>query len=298
MSMAAAPARHGRADDDQRQLNLAHLRTWIGKSESRVERIAPFPANALAATLNRDDPEYAEGTPLPPLWHWLHFLPVFRLADSGYDGHAAPGGFLPPAPLPRRLWAGGRLRFHAPLLIGRRLKKISTIKSIRAKTGRSGRLLFVTVGHQVFDGQTLGLDEAHDIVYLAPSSPAPAPPPAPGKWQFARAIKPDPVLLFRYSALTFNGHRIHYDQPFCVDSEGYPGLIVQAPLLATLLLDLLRRERPGAVLRSFEFRALCPLFANDACSLHGMPEANGKTCRLWARRPDGALAIWASTTLA
>ena len=106
------------------------------------------------------------------------------------------------------------------------------------------------------------------------------------------------MRLFRYSALTFNGHRIHYDQPFCVDSEGYPGLIVQAPLLATLLLDLLRRERPGAVLRSFEFRALCPLFANDACSLHGMPEANGKTCRLWARRPDGALAIWASTTLA
>ena len=171
--MAVAPARHGRADDDRRQLNLAHLRTWIGKSESRVERIAPFPANALAATLNRNDPEYAEATPLPPLWHWLHFLPVFRLADSGYDGHAAPGGFLPPAPLPRRLWAGGRLRFHAPLLIGRRLKKISTIKSLRAKTGRSGRLLFVTVAHQVFDGQTLALDETHDIVDLAPSSPPP-----------------------------------------------------------------------------------------------------------------------------
>ena len=291
-----------RAAKERRQkMNAAHLQAWIGKSESRVERITPFPSNALAATLNRDDPAYAEATPLPPLWHWLYCLPVFRLCDGGHDGHAAPGGLLPPAPLPRRLWAGGRLNFHAPLSIGRDLKKISTVKSIRAKAGRSGRMVFVTVGHRLFDGKTLAIDEEHDIVYVdkpGPKTPAPAPPQAPGKWRFSRAIDPDPVLLFRYSALTFNGHRIHYDQPFCVNSEGYKGLIVHAPLLATLLLDLLRRERPEATVRDFEFRAICPLFENETFSLHGMPEKDGKTFRLWTRRQDGALTMRARATIA
>lgn len=282
-------------------MDIAHLENWIGKSESRLETVNPFPSNALAATLDRDDPEYVNGTPLPPLWHWMHFLQLFKLSEAGYDGHAALGGFLPPVPLPRRMWAGSRLNFHAPLPIGRKLKKVSTIKSVKAKSGRSGQLVFVTVGHQVFDGDTLGIDEEHDIVYREePSSdaPAPVPPQAPSTRNFSRKIDPDPVLLFRYSALTFNGHRIHYDQPFCVNSEGYKGLVVHGPLLATLLLDLLRREKPDATVKSFEFRAVSTIFDNETFSVHGAAEKDGKTFHLWARRQDGALAMQAKAEIA
>ena len=275
-------------------MDIAQLEKWIGKSESHVERIAPFPSNALAATLDRDDPHYTDGTPLPPLWHWMHFLQLFNLSEAGYDGHAALGGFLPPVPLPRRMWAGSRLNFLAPLSIGRELKKVSTIKSVKAKDGRSGKLVFVTVGHQMFDGDTLGIDEEHDIVYREeprPDAPVQTPPPAPAQWDFSRDIDPSPVLLFRYSALTFNGHRIHYDHPFCVGSEGYQGLVVHGPLLATLLLDLLRREAPQAIVRSFEFRAVSTVFDNETFSVHGAAEQDGKTFQLWARRKDGALAM-------
>ena len=282
-------------------MDIAHLKRWEGKTESSVDRIAPFPSNALAATLDRDDPEYTEGASLPPLWHWLHFLQVFKLSDAGYDGHAALGGFLPPVSLPRRMWAGSRLNFHAPLPIGAELRKVSTIKSVETKTGRSGQLVFVTVGHQIFKGDTLGVDEEHDIVYREepdPGAPQPEPPQAPEASAFSRQINPDPVLLFRYSALTFNGHRIHYDQPFCVDSEGYKGLVVHGPLIATLLLDLLRRERPEAKVRSFTFRALSTIFDTETFSAHGATDADDKTFRLWARRQDGALAMDAKATIA
>ncbi len=278
---------------------MAHLEDWIGRSESFVETIAPFPSNALAATLDRDDPVYEDGTPLPPLWHWMHFLQLFKLSDAGYDGHAALGGFLPPVPLPRRMWAGGRLTFHAPMRIGRELTKVSTIKSVEAKTGRSGQLVFVTVGHQIFDSKTLGIEEEHDIVYREqpnPAVPVPAPPQAPNESDFSREIDPNPVLLFRYSALTFNGHRIHYDHPFCVHSEGYAGLVVHGPLLATLLLDLLRRQLPEAVVDGFEFRAVSTVFDAETFSLHGTAEKDGKTFRLWVRRQDGALAMQAKAT--
>ena len=283
-------------------MNSEQLHDWIGKSETLRERIASFPSNALAATLDRDDPVYADGTPLPPLWHWLHFLPIFKLSEAGYDGHAALGGFLPPVPLPRRMWAGSRLRFHSPMRIGRELTKVSTVKSVAEKTGRSGPLVFVTLGHQVFDGDELGVEEEHDIVYREePSAKAPVttPPDAPKTWEFSRDVNPGPVLLFRYSALTFNGHRIHYDQPFCVDSEGYQGLVVHGPLLATFLLDLLRREMPEATVRKFEFRAVATVFDTETFSVHGTPEEEDRRVfRLWVRRQDGALAMQARATVA
>ncbi|WP_264212028.1 FAS1-like dehydratase domain-containing protein [Leisingera thetidis] len=282
-------------------MNTDRLEKWIGRTQAYNERIAPFPSNALAATLDRDDPEYADGTPLPPLWHWLHFLPVYKLSEAGYDGHAAPGGFLPPVSLPRRMWAGSRLTFTAPLRIGSTLRKVSQVKSIQAKHGRSGQLVFVTVSHQLFDGETLGVDEEHDIVYReepAPGAIAPAPPQAPADSDFSREIHPDPVLLFRYSALTFNGHRIHYDQPFCVTSEGYKGLVVHGPLIATLLLDLLRRQRPGAVVKSFQFRALSAISDTESFTVHGSVGADGTTVQLWAQRQDGALAMQAEAIIA
>jgi len=282
-------------------MDITHLQQWIGHSESRTEVIAPFPANALAATLDRDDPEYTTGSPLPPLWHWMHFLPVYKLSDAGYDGHAALGGFLPPVPLPRRMWAGSRLRFCAPMRIGQPLTKVSTVKSITAKEGRSGKLVFVTVRHQIHDGDTLGIDEEHDIVYReepAPDAPSPVPVQASLDSAFSRGIRPDPVLLFRYSALTFNGHRIHYDQPFCTTTEGYRGLVVHGPLLATLLLDLLRRARPQARVTRFDFRAMATIFDTEEFTLHGAAAPDEHTYTLWARRKDGALAMQAEAMVA
>lgn len=282
-------------------MDAERLQDWIGKTESLEDRIGSFPANALAATLDRDDPPYRDATSLPPLWHWLYFLPVYKLSDAGYDGHAALGGFLPPVPLPRRMWAGGRLTFHAPMRIGRTLRKVSTIKSIAHKQGRTGPLAFVTVGHQVFDGHLLGVDEEHDIVYREkpdPTDAPPDPPRAPEHADFSRAVTAGPVMLFRYSALTFNGHRIHYDHPFSTGSEGYGGLVVHGPLLATLLLDLLRRERPEAVVRRFEFKALAPLMDTDPFDLCGADGADDGALDLWVRRADGSMAMSAKVELA
>ena len=282
-------------------MDIDALKGWIGKTESYRELIQAFPSNALAATLNRDDPEYLPGTELPPLWHWLHFLKVFKLSEAGYDGHSALGGFLPPVPLPRRMWAGSRLTFLAPMRIGRELIKRSTVASVDWKQGRGGDLVFVTVRHEFFDGDDKCLDEEHDIVYRAPPAPddpVPNPRTAPVESTFSREIHPDPVLLFRYSALTFNGHRIHYDQPFCTESEGYEGLVVHGPLLATLLLDLLRREHPEAKVTAFQFRAMAPVFDTHGFSVHGTPGENPATFRLWSRRHDGALAMDATAKIA
>ncbi len=280
-------------------LDIAHLRQWIGSTETRVERLAAFPANALAATLDRDDAEYHDGDALPPLWHWLHFLSATPLAGVGPDGHAARGGFLPPVPLPRRMWAGSRFRFDEALRIGAVLRKVSTVTRVEHKEGRTGDLVFVTVRHEIGPAGAVHVEEEHDIVYRAaatPGAPAPTPARAPEDSAFSRVIRPDPVLLFRYSALTFNGHRIHYDQPYATGVEGYPGLVVHGPLIATLLLDLLRRKRPETQVTGFRVRNLATLYATEAFSVHGAPGAGG--VRLWARRGDGAMAMEATAELA
>jgi 3-methylfumaryl-CoA hydratase len=237
---------------------------------------------------------------LPPLWHWLYFLPSERQSEIGADGHPKRGGFLPPVALPRRMWAGGRLQFLAPLHIGDAVRRTSRIADISSKQGRSGPLVFVRVRHEIACGDTLALTEEHDIVYReAPQAGAvaEAPPQAPTGEQFGRSITPDPVLLFRYSALTFNGHRIHYDRSYVTEVEGYPGLIVHGPLIATLLVDLLRRERPEARLSSFAFRAMGPLFDTAPFSVCGRFD-DAKHATLWARGPQGQLAMQASATLA
>jgi 3-methylfumaryl-CoA hydratase len=281
-------------------LDLAYLKTWVGRSESSTETIAPFPSNALAATLDRADPPYATGSDLPPLWHWLHFLPVSPLAEAGPDGHPDRGGFLPPVPLPRRMWAGSRLSFRAPLKVGDAATKTSTVRNVEMKEGKTGPLVFVTVGHMVTAGGRTVVEEEHDIVYrgnAAPGASPPPPPPAPEGVQFERVVTPDPVLLFRYSALTFNSHRIHYDEPYVTGVEGYPGLIVHGPLLATLMLDNLRRTHPARRVAGFTFRAVSPVFDNAPFSVCGALAADGASARLWVRRADGGLAMDATAAL-
>ena len=284
---------------------LSHLQTWQGKSDTLSDFLTAMPVAALSATLDRDDPAPAAGTALPPLWHWLYFLPHARQSEIGPDGHPQRGGFLPPVPLPRRMWAGGRLRWDAtnPLRVGQEVQRTSTIQSIQHKAGRSGELLFVLVQHQLRNAQGLALTEEHDIVYRSAAQPgeaAPAPqkPPLNGQAVWLRSITPDDVLLFRYSALTFNGHRIHYDRKYVTEVEGYPGLIVHGPLIATLLLDLLRRSLPGAQVATFDFRAVRPTFDLHPFSVHGKPSADGKTVELWAQDHEGWLTMQGTATLA
>jgi len=275
---------------------------WIGRSETRCDTITPTPWLALAATLDLAAPDAAAGTPLPPLAHWLYALPLHRASEIGTDGHAKRGGFLPPIDLPRRMWAGGRFEFHHPLRVGDGVTRTSTIENVTSKSGQSGPLVFVTVRHDwQRDGAShAALSEWHDIVYRdAPSAGAAAPASrvAPTHSRWSREIVADAVLLFRYSALTFNAHRIHYDLGYVATVEGYPGLVVHGPLIATLLVDLLRRELPEADMATFAFKAVGPLFATRPFHLHGVPEADRRTIRLWATNPDGGLAMEASATL-
>ena len=283
-------------------VDLEHLRSWIGRTESLHDTATLAPLCALSATLDREASDIAPGWALPPCWHWLYFLPMHRQSELGQDGHAQRGGFLPPVPLPRRMWAGSRIDFVAPLRAGQAIARHSRIADVRLKEGRQGPLVFVHVHHDIHaEGQHV-IHEEHDIVYrdLAPagaraetSASAPALPAA--EWR--RTVRPDDVLLFRYSALTFNGHRIHYDRRYVTEVEGYPGLIVHGPLIATLLLDLLRQALPEATVRRFAFKALNPIFDTAPFEIGGRREgAHG--VRLWALTPHGQLAMDAEATLA
>ncbi|MFX1677489.1 MaoC family dehydratase N-terminal domain-containing protein [Paraburkholderia sp. A2WS-5] len=279
------------------QENPPSFEAWVGRSEANADRITETPVRFMQATLDAAD----AGTPptqLPPLWHWLYFLPAARQSDIGADGHPQRGGFLPPVTLPRRMWAGGRLQFLQPLTIGEPIRRVSTVKSIQSKSGRSGQLLFVTVLHEISGASGLAIREEHDIVYRdapAPGASAPQPVAAPVDEQFGRTITPDPVLLMRYSALTFNGHRIHYDRPYVMEEEGYSGLVVHGPLIATLLMEELRRAHPEKTIRSFEFKAVSPLFDIAPFTVNGKLE--GDTAHLWARGPEGQLAMQASARI-
>jgi 3-methylfumaryl-CoA hydratase len=282
---------------------LAHLQSWVGKTETLNDDITAAPLRGLSATLDRDDPSPLPGTALPPLWHWLYFVPQPRQREIGPDGHAKRGGFLPPVPLPRRMWAGGRLQwFQAnPLVVGDAVKRVSRIESVTHKAGRSGDLLFVLVKHEVLNARGLALSEEHDIVYRAaaqPGDPVPQPVAAEQGAAWQREVVPNDVLLFRYSALTFNGHRIHYDRKYVTEVEGYPGLIVHGPLIATLLVDLVRVHAPGAFIQSFNFKAVRPTFDLHPFTLHGQPSEDGKTVRLWAADHEGWLTMQATAALA
>lgn len=286
-------------------LNMDTLLAWRGRHEQRTDCMTLAQADTLAATLDRSDRPAQEGDTLPPGYQWLYFLPVVAMSQVGEDGHPQRGSFLPPVPLPRRMWAAGRLRFHAPLLLGEAATRESEITDVRLKNGRSGPLVFVTVRHRYLraDGQ-LAIVEEQDIVYRNPAAREPPSSAAkaatasrdPASWR--RSLTADPVLLFRYSALTFNGHRIHYDRPYSTEVEGYPGLVVHGPLIATLLLDLLRRERPEARVTQFEFRAMKPLYDGSEFQICGEPAADGRSVRLWSEDASGALCMAATAALA
>jgi 3-methylfumaryl-CoA hydratase len=250
------------------------LTDWIGRVEQAEDAVTPRQTRQMAATLDTDPPD--DGL-LPPLWHWMGWQPETPMAGLGPDGHPARGGFLPPVPLERRMWAGGRLTFHAPLSVGVPVSRRSEILKVSEKTGTTGRMVFVTVGHWLHGPDGLAVTEEQDIVYVAmPERYAPPPPQvAAPDALWTEPVAMDTARLFRFSALTFNAHRIHYDLPYAQGVEKYPGLVVHGPMQAMLLMGAAIRHRGGALPARFRFRGVRPLFHDDSVALCGWPEVDG-----------------------
>jgi 3-methylfumaryl-CoA hydratase len=280
-------------------IDLDHLRQWIGRTCTKLDTICPARVANLVATLDRVD-SLQSGDPLPPLWHWLFFHSFVRQSDLGSDGHSARGTFLPPVPLPRRMWAGGRLEFFQPLRINQEASQTSTVNAVDFKQGSTGPLLFITVGHEIQggDGAVL-IREERTLVYRdsVAANAVVSQCTVAEKPEWSWSIVPSSSLLFRYSAVTFNAHRIHYDFPYATEVEGYPGLVVQGPLIATLLLELLHRFLPEEQIRSFTYRAISPLFHIEPFQICGRRGTAAGEVSLWAQTQTGRLAMSAVATL-
>jgi 3-methylfumaryl-CoA hydratase len=280
--------------------DIQSYQAWIGREAVSLCVIAPESCDLMAATLDREDPPYAPGDPLPPMWSWMGFRPHARRSQIGADGHPARGGFLPPIALPRRMFAGARYRFLAPLPCGETITRVQRIASVTPKRGASGLMIFVTVAQSFSAGGVVRMEEEQDIVYREAAKPgeAPAADPAPESLPQApwtETYHPDPVTLFRYSALTFNGHRIHFDRKYAVEEEGYPGLVVHGPLTATLLADLVRRHTGRTLFATWEFRARRPLFDVAPVILCGTRDGAGGV-DLTAHDGEGRLSMTARAT--
>jgi hydroxyacyl-ACP dehydratase HTD2-like protein with hotdog domain len=308
-------------------------RTWRPVPEQAADALDPGPTAALSAVLGLPGPAANAGEALPPLWHWLHFLRWPPQRELGTDGHPRDGHFLPPVPRRRRMFAGGRLDVRTPLTLGRSAGLTSRVSAVEAKEGRSGPLLFVTVRSEYRQGGELCVTEEQDLVYRSGgAAPVPAgtvpdtvnAPRGDAPWQ--SPWDTGPVLLFRFSALTANAHRIHYDAPYAMDAEGYPGLVVHGPLLVLSMLELVRREAPGRTVRSLSYRLRKPVFCGERLLTCGQavpageesgtsgdggrealggqanvgqaPDRNGSNVRLWVASSRETAHATAEVTLA
>ncbi|GEQ77590.1 hypothetical protein CTTA_4595 [Comamonas testosteroni] len=273
-------------------IDLEFLRTWIGKEVISDDVLSSRHARLMAATLSLQQESLVDGAALPPLWHWLYFLEGLPASELGRDGHPARGGFLPPVPLANRMWAGGSLEFHTPVALGSNVRKRSYVSSIEHKRGRSGDLVFVTVRHELLDGDKVAITEDHDIVYKQPTPPGATSSTAPvmPAPSHSESFEANSTMLFRYSALTFNGHRIHYDQDYCREVEGYANLVVHGPLQATVLAGLAARlgQRP---LKRFRYRGMRPNLLGTPLLVNAAPD--GDALILWTALPDGSVSMQA-----
>lgn len=268
---------------------------WVGKTRTVEDEISLATARAMAATLGwADRPSPERNAPIQYPWVWTHFLEIADRDQIGSDGHPKRGGFLPPIPNPRRMWAGSRCNFSAPLLAGQRAERRSTVTAIEEKHGSAGPMVFVTVLHEIASGGTAIMREEQDIVYMdiPDTFQPPTPKPVPECSNVER-VQIDPVFLFRFSALTFNGHRIHYDRTYAKEVEKYPGLVVHGPLQATLLFDFATRTFAGRVPASFSFRGMRPLFDFDDLTLNARENESG-SAELFAANGEGAITMKAT----
>lgn len=276
------------------------FRKYIGRKTVTEDVVSAAQVQKMMATLNRDDAPPAPGDPVPPGWQGI-FFPRFPLSrELGPDGMAPDLADGPGDPLPLRMYAGNDMRFYQPLRIGETIRKETALASVTPKVGRSGKLVFVTQRMQIFGAEGLAMEDDVNLVYRDEDKSARAAPPpgqpGPTDATWKREVTVDSVMLFRFSAATFNPHRIHYDHPYATGVEGYPDLLVHGPFTATWLLELVRDNHPDATMTSFEMRAKAPLYANQPITLLGEPSADGKSCELWAVAHDGILAMQATAS--
>jgi len=278
------------------ELHLESLKQHIGRRLVSSDVATAAPANLLRLAFGRGEPELRHGDPLPPGWHVLYFLPRFGPDELRPDGSPREAGVVPSMPLPRRMFAGERLRFHAPIRVGDELRRETELTDLSLKTGGTGALVFATVTSRIFTTGGLAVEEERRTVFREEVKPgernqAPRREEAPADAPWRRRVAPDPVLLFRFSALTFNSHRIHYDRPWATEVEGYPGLVVHGPLTSTLLIDFAREHSPGRAFLSYATQARAPLFDTAPFELRGRPRADGGGADLWAVTPEGTVAM-------
>ena len=276
--------------------SLENLKQHIGRRLVATDVATAVPANLLRHTFGRGEPDFRPGDPLPPGWHGLYFLPRFGPSELRPDGSPLDSGVVPPMPLPRRMFAGERVRFLRPIRIGDELRRETELADLSMKTGGTGTLVFATVVSRIFVPGGLAIEEERRTVFReeikrGERNQAPRREEAPSDVPWRRRVTPDPVLLFRFSALTFNSHRIHYDRPWATEVEGYPGLVVHGPLTSTLLIDFARDSNPGRVFRTYTTQARAPLFDTAPFELRGRPTADGRGAELWAVTPEGTVAM-------
>jgi 3-methylfumaryl-CoA hydratase len=285
----------------------ASIKDWVGRTRKEEDEISLGSVRRMAATLDQDPGAYHRGSEVPESWYAILFGPTARQGTLGPDGHPITGDFLPPLPNARRMFAGRRVRFHQPLRVGDRVERVSNVTRAELKTGRSGSFTLVTVVHELSAGAGVAVTEQQDLVYRAAVASDPSAMAAPAtvkperqaaperdKPDWSRAIAPDPVLLFRYSALTFNAHRIHYDLPYSRDVEGYPALVMNGGLTALLLVETARAHLPGRI-AGYDARAMHPLFVGQSITFKGC--VFGETAELWACGPEGALSYQVNVSL-
>ena len=271
---------------------MKNFDTWIGKKEVLTDYSNPRPIAMMQALLNQPEKKLSE---IPHLYHWFYFLPIIKGEELAEDGHPKKGSFLPPIPFPKRMWAGGRLHFLSPIAVNQKIRRESEITKIEFKQGKSGDMYFVTVKHSVFADDTLAIIEEHDIVYreatnqIQSNSSVTKVEIEAKQYSYKKQFPVDTVTLFRYSALTYNGHKIHYDRTYAINKEGYPGLVVHGPLLATLLLHTFEQENQSKKVSSFEFRAVNPVFDFNEFYICGNIQSNEG--ELWIEKTDGQIAI-------
>lgn len=272
-----------------------NLNDWVGRRETKEDVVSPWPIKGLCATFDLSAPDLSIGSEIPLGWHWLYFLEAAPASELGVDGHPKRGGFLPPIELPRRMWAGGRIQFNRALRIGEVARKESEIISLESKSGRSGAMVFVVVRHTIYGSNEVVLVEEQDIVYRGAAKPGDVqavgkPADKTAKWQ--RSVNANSTLLFRFSALTFNGHRIHYDLPYATKEECYPELVVHGPLQAMLLLGECQRNM-NKPLSKFRYRGVAPLFQPQAFTVNSLETEPGKL-ELWTADSQGRQCMTAT----
>jgi 3-methylfumaryl-CoA hydratase len=281
-------------------LSLENFKQYIGRRQETTDVLYPGPANLLRLALGRLEGELREGDALPPAWLALYFLPRVASADLRPDGSPHDSGVVPDLPLPRRMFAGERVRLLRPLRFGERLRRETELADLSVKSGGTGTLVFATIVSRVYDADGLALEDQRRTVFreevkAGERNQAPRREPAPPDAPWRRTVTPEPVLLFRYSALTFNSHRIHYDRTWAMDVEGYPGLVVHGPLTTTLLIDFARDHAGGRRIANYTTQARAPLFDTAPFELRGRPTARG--CEAWAVTPEGTVAMSAEVEL-